>query len=1104
MKKILEKIKNFIIKVWKHEYFRAFLYIYVVGLLCFGIVAFRNDFTIPMSGDYQSQTYNFYAQGYHLVRNFFRTGEFPLFDFSNFLGANFLGTQSFYYAYSPLFYLLIIWPEKLLYQGIFFHMVFKFAVGGFFMYILLRRYFHVSKLLSWAGGFIYAFSGWTLFYLWFHFGDVMAFLPLMLIGFERCLQKRKGGVLTLGIFLIGLSNYFFLVNFLIFGMFYAIYRWIYLYGASKKRGYDAKTRWGVLLQGILFSAAGIALTAICLLPSLTVAQSANRTKTSEAYTLSLLRLFFNSPSFDDGIALGGLRPIKEILSASNFKNIINVLFHFGDRNVGTMKVESLINVGYILNNWVKMNTNCWDIMLYDNAKLDNSIGGFFITTPLTMLLVPTIVKTFKNKRPWAIFGLIVCLFMPFIPFTAHFSFAFTSLYGRWQIWIVVFGLLYIIPTLDDFDNEDRRLVTVNLLLNLTISAIAYGISYRYGKLPTNDTVKLFGKKIPEFILLSNIELIATLVIWFVYRFKLFKASIVKRIMVGLIVVEIGASTVITIENKGYSKWNSFYLAQDDYAELGNIIKELKKEDPSFYRLRNLDETRVSTNMPSALNYNSASCFNSTYDFELQDFINRSKSCYNGSWTFGNHEKRYWYDQYIGVKYYIIDKDDINNDNMSFTKDETVQYDGRTRKDEEAQKYNLNIPFGYEFVKSYEYYDLYVNTHFHGIGYGVDGYIEKEDGTWTGNLATEYEEMYTKYAIVNQETSSMFEQKGYNFESISSYNKQYKMPNAGSIFDFYFSPREDISNYIEKNKERQKYKVSSFTESNISSLLPSNSQISYGQRLHSRYTNYGYFGDQFIYELKEGQEKLAPLASSDNIAYITLGFKIGPNALISLYSGDTLVTQDAHMISNHAISETSYEWKSQRGFYVDKPIDKIVIEFITDATFNKVFTKSGSLPTFNITVDYQNEMNKLNDYIEENMFKDVTYKKNKFTFTSNQETNKIGITNIPYDSGWTLKVNGNVKDIFKVNGGFVGFIVPIGETKYELSYFTPNLKKGLVVSFGGLLMYIVLAFIYRRKEIDILTVADANVGEYVRIREEKEQKEVDSLIKKIKSIFRKKK
>ena len=139
-----------------------------------------------------------------------------------------------------------------------------------------------------------------------------------------------------------------------------------------------------------------------------------------------------------------------------------------------------------------------------------------------------------------------------------------------------------------------------------------------------------------------------------------------------------------------------------------------------------------------------------------------------------------------------------------------------------------------------------------------------------------------------------------------------------------------------------------------------------------------------------------------------------------------------------------------------------------------------------------------------MFEDVTYKKNKFTFTSNQETNKIGITNIPYDSGWTLKVNGNVKDIFKVNGGFVGFIVPIGETKYELSYFTPNLKKGLVVSFGGLLMYIVLAFIYRRKEIDILTVADANIGEYVRIREEKEQKEVDSLIKKMKSIFRKKK
>ena len=92
-------------------------------------------------------------------------------------------------------------------------MVFKYALGGFFMYVLLRRYFHVSFKMSWVGGFIYALSGWSLFYLWFHFGDAMAFFPLFIIGIERLLKERKGGLLAVSTFLCGMANYFFFINF---------------------------------------------------------------------------------------------------------------------------------------------------------------------------------------------------------------------------------------------------------------------------------------------------------------------------------------------------------------------------------------------------------------------------------------------------------------------------------------------------------------------------------------------------------------------------------------------------------------------------------------------------------------------------------------------------------------------------------------------------------------------------------------------------------------------------------------------------------------------------------------------------------------------------
>ena len=171
------------------------------------------------------------------------------------------------------------------------------------------------------------------------------------------------------------------------------------------------------------------------------------------------------------------------------------------------------------------------------------------------------------------------------------------------------------------------------------------------------------------VFVTIIELIVMLFVWFVYRFKFFKADLVKKIMTIVVVIEIGTSCVITVENKSYSKWETYYLSQPQYAELTEVIKDLKEEDPSFYRIFNTEATRSTMNMPSALNYNGASTFNSTYNFNLDEFIYRSRMAYSGSWTMGNHEKRFWFDQYIGSKYYIIDKLDVNNDNAVYKMDD---------------------------------------------------------------------------------------------------------------------------------------------------------------------------------------------------------------------------------------------------------------------------------------------------------------------------------------------------------------------------------------------------------------------------------------------------
>lgn len=1088
MKKVMLLIKEKLKYIYSIEYVKAFIWIYLIGLLCFGVRTVFNYFTLPMSGDYTLQTYAFYSQGYHIFWDFIKTGEFPLFDFSNFLGANYLGTQSFYYVFSPLFYLLCLCPEPLLYQGIFFHMVFKFAVGGFFMYLLLRKYFHVSYKMSWLGGFIYAFSGWSLFYVWFHFGDAMAFFPLFIIGIEKCLQERKGLILSISLMLCGLANYFFLVNYCIFGVFYALYRWIHIYGISKKKGYNASFRWGVLLQGILHYLLGVLMAAIVILPSLHVVMNSTRTTTSSSYVLSLLQIFFVNPENGvNGFVLGEFKPSSEILSKENLRALFNVLFVWQDRTVSSSTiVAGKTHIGYILSSWLYMNTNCWDNLMFDNVSLDNFIGGFFITTPLTMLLIPSIVKAFKTKRPWTIFGVIACLILPFLPITSHMAFAFTSLYGRWQIWLVLIGIIFIIPTLDSIEKVNRKWITINLIFNYSLAIIIYFISKQDGKLPTGYDINVFGVKIPGMMFVTIIELLVMAVVWFFYRFKkLFNPALVKRIMMTIVVVEIGASCVITVENKSYYKWEKYYLSQPQYEELEDIIDELKSEDDDFYRIFNTEATRSITNMPSALNYAGASTFNSTYNFELDDFIDRSRMAYGGSWSMGNHEKRYWFDQYIGTKYYIVDKLDINNDNASYIFDETVLkqddfFNGRTTIEESNQNYLINVPFGYELFKEYEYYYVYINTNFHSIGYSVDSIISSSS-VGTGKNSSFYEELYASLAIIEDEDKQQLKELLPSLNEKTTYYTTYETFSFAGNWDLYFSPRNDVSYFLENDYERHTYKLpsSTFKKSEITKYINPDSFM-----FHKRWEEKERFGDQLIMETKNGI-KLCPDATKDNMCYVTFSLKLGPKALVSFYNGDVLVTQDAHMNSNSSLNKDSYEWKHQRGYYIDQPFDKIVIEFVADMTFEKVFNSSNNLTNLNITYSYQDDIKALENRIANNLIEDVTYSNNKFEFKTTTESKKLYVTNIPYDKGWTLKANGEKIDMIKVNGGFIGFIAPEGVTTYKLSYFTPNLGKGAITTGVSILLLVLLCYLYRNKKSPYLSIENDAIVKELKEKEEKE-------------------
>lgn len=77
-----------------------------------------------------------------------------------------------------------------------------------------------------------------------------------------------------------------------------------------------------------------------------------------------------------------------------------------------------------------------------------------------------------------------------------------------------------------------------------------------------------------------------------------------------------------------------------------------------------------------------------------------------------------------------------------------------------------------------------------------------------------------------------------------------------------------------------------------------------------------------------------------------------------------------------------------------------------------------------------------------------------TGTTNRAQASILTTSIPYTKGWHLTVDGQATPTQKVNTGFVGAKLPAGRHQVKLTYRTPGLFAGRLLSILGLLLLVV--------------------------------------------------
>lgn len=104
----------------------------------------------------------------------------------------------------------------------------------------------------------------------------------------------------------------------------------------------------------------------------------------------------------------------------------------------------------------------------------------------------------------------------------------------------------------------------------------------------------------------------------------------------------------------------------------------------------------------------------------------------------------------------------------------------------------------------------------------------------------------------------------------------------------------------------------------------------------------------------------------------------------------------------------------------------------------------------------------------------------FSARTSFSSDELVVFSVPYDRGWSCKINGVDTEIDQVNGGYIAVRAPGGENVIEFVYTTPGLYLGIVCTGTGVILLtawgLMWNFIKRRNAVVEAKVDDENVGD----------------------------
>lgn len=232
----------------------AFLWALILAAFIVTPIMIRDHGYFLHYGDFNVQQIPFYQLAHDSILKG-ETGWSHLTD----LGANFVGSYSFYLLGSPFFWSTMLLPSAWVPYAIGPLLVLKLAFASLSAYIFLRRYVRRPQFAV-IGGVLYAFSAFSVYNIFFfHFHEPMIAFPLLLAAVDEFHYAKRRGVVALAVAAAAVVNYYFFVGQVVFVLIYYVVKLI-------SRSY--RFHWKEFLLLAVESIIGVCLSMFLLLPSI--------------------------------------------------------------------------------------------------------------------------------------------------------------------------------------------------------------------------------------------------------------------------------------------------------------------------------------------------------------------------------------------------------------------------------------------------------------------------------------------------------------------------------------------------------------------------------------------------------------------------------------------------------------------------------------------------------------------------------------------------------------------------------------------------------------------------------------------------------------------